>query len=175
MDGTTGAVAGRGKLARVDVNILKEIARVVQSRAKVPDRIQLLKRTFLITYLDDHRQRIEEALRRHDPDRLNMLFGQLESKVKYQVVRGGQKQAASRSSRETSRSKSTSSIKTKARKVAKKARPGTSTSKKAASPAARGKSKSSTSASKKATKATKGAASKTRKAPKRQAARKRGR
>jgi len=74
-------------VARVDVNILKEIARIVQSRAKVPDRIQLQKRTFLITYLEDHRQRIEEALRRHDGDRLNMLFGQLESKVKYQVVR----------------------------------------------------------------------------------------
>jgi hypothetical protein len=86
----------------VDVSILKEIARIVQSRAKVPDRIQLQKRAFLITYLDDHRQRIEEALRRHDSDRLNMLFGQLESKVKYQVVRragaAALKQRASRSS-----------------------------------------------------------------------------
>ena len=89
-------------MARVDVSILKEIARIVQSRSKVPDRIQLQKRTFLITYLDDHRQRIEEALRRHDGDRLNMLFGQLESKVKYQVIRRSgpavQKQGASRSS-----------------------------------------------------------------------------
>lgn len=74
-------------MARVDVSILKEIARIVQSRAKVPERILIQKRTFLITYLDDHKQRIEEALRRHDPDRLNMLFGQLESKVKYQVIR----------------------------------------------------------------------------------------
>jgi hypothetical protein len=74
-------------VARVDVSILKEIARIVQSRAKVPERIQVQNRAFSITYLDDHKQRIEEALRRHDPDRLNMLFGQLESKVKYQVIR----------------------------------------------------------------------------------------
>jgi hypothetical protein len=93
----------------VDVNILKEIARLVQSRARVPERIHLQNRTFVITYLDDHRQRIEEALRRHDPDRLNMLFGQLESKVKYQVVRGSHKQPAGRPSRATSSLKSTAS------------------------------------------------------------------
>jgi hypothetical protein len=86
-------------LARVDVSILKEIARVVQTRGKVPDRIHLQKRTFSITYLEDHRQRIEEALRRHDPDRLNMLFGQLESKVKYQVVRRGAAAAAKKKAR----------------------------------------------------------------------------
>lgn len=95
-------------MARVDVSILKEIARIVQSRAKVPERIQVQKRTFLITYLDDHKQRIEEALRRHDPDRLNMLFGQLESKVKYQVVRkssgSNTKHVASRPARAGSRS-----------------------------------------------------------------------
>jgi hypothetical protein len=102
-------------VARVDVSILKEIARIVQSRAKVPERIQVQKRTFLITYLDDHKQRIEEALRRHDPDRLNMLFGQLESKVKYQVVRkaagAAAKHEASRLSRAASRSRTKGSQK----------------------------------------------------------------
>ncbi len=72
---------------RVDSTILHEIVRVIQSRAKVPERVRLQKREYQITYLEDHRQRIEEALRRHDPDRLNMLFGQLASKVKYQLLR----------------------------------------------------------------------------------------
>jgi hypothetical protein len=74
-------------MARVDLSILHEIVRVIQARAKVPDRVRILKRQYLITYLDDHRQRIEEALRRHDTDRLSMLFGQLASKIKYQLVR----------------------------------------------------------------------------------------
>jgi hypothetical protein len=74
-------------VARVDLSILHEIVRVIQARAKVPDRVRILKRQYRITYLDDHRQRIEEALRRHDSDRLNMLFGQLASKVKYQLLR----------------------------------------------------------------------------------------
>jgi hypothetical protein len=73
--------------ARVDSTILHEIVRVIQDRANVPERVRVQKREYQITYLDDHRQRIEEALRRHDPDRLNMLFGQLASKVKYQVLR----------------------------------------------------------------------------------------
>jgi len=71
----------------VDLTILHEIVRVVQARAKVPDRVQVHKRHYQITYLDDHRQRLEEALRRRDTDRLNMLFGQLASKVKYQLLR----------------------------------------------------------------------------------------
>jgi hypothetical protein len=74
-------------MARVDLYILHEIVRVIQVRAKVPDRVRIQKRQYLITYLDDHRQRIEEALRRHDNDRLSMLFGQLASKVKYQLLR----------------------------------------------------------------------------------------
>ena len=74
-------------MARVDLTILHEIVRVVQARAKVPERVRILKREYQITYLDDHRQRIEEAIRRHDSDRLNMLFGQLASKVKYQLLR----------------------------------------------------------------------------------------
>lgn len=74
-------------MARVDSLILQEIARVIQSRTKVPERVRIQKREYQITYLEDHRQRIEEALRRHDTDRLNMLFGQLASKVKYQLLR----------------------------------------------------------------------------------------
>ncbi|MFN8627735.1 MAG: hypothetical protein U0587_17375 [Candidatus Binatia bacterium] len=74
-------------MGRLDSTILHEIAHVIQTRAKVPERVRLQKREYQITYLDDHRQRIEEALRRHDQDRLNMLFGQLASKVKYQLLR----------------------------------------------------------------------------------------
>lgn len=74
-------------MARVDSTILHEIAHIIQSRGKVPERVRLQKREYQITYLDDHRQRIEEALRRHDTDRLNMLFGQMASKVKYQLMR----------------------------------------------------------------------------------------
>ena len=74
-------------MARVDSTILHEIARIVQMRAKVPDRVRIQNRQYQITYLEDHRQRIEEALRRHDTDRLGMLFGQLASKVKYQLLR----------------------------------------------------------------------------------------
>jgi hypothetical protein len=77
-----------GLVARVDSTILHEIARIVQARAKVPERVRIQKRQYQITYLEDHRQRIEEALRRRDSDRLGMLFGQLASKVKYQLLRG---------------------------------------------------------------------------------------
>ena len=76
-----------GLVARVDSTILHEIARIVQMRAKVPDRVRIQNRQYQITYLEDHLQRIEEALRRHDTDRLGMLFGQLASKVKYQLLR----------------------------------------------------------------------------------------
>lgn len=74
-------------MTRVDLAILQEIVRVVQARTKVPDRVRIQKHDYQLTYIDDHRQRIEEALRRHDSDRLNMLFGQLASKVKYQLLR----------------------------------------------------------------------------------------
>ena len=75
------------QVARLDSTILHEIARIVQAQAKVPERLRIQNREYEITYLDDHRQRIEEALRRHDSDRLSMLFGQLASKVKYQLLR----------------------------------------------------------------------------------------
>ena len=96
-------------MARVDSTILHEIARIVQARAKVPDRVRIQNRQYQITYLDDHRQRIEEALRRHDTDRLGMLFGQLASKVKYQLLRrvGPGKRAATQVRAARRRSSST--------------------------------------------------------------------
>jgi len=81
-------------VARVDISILREIVRVVDTRAEVPDFIDVNKRRFQINYLEDHKQRMEEALRRHDRDRLNMLFGQLESKVKYQALKPSTAKAA---------------------------------------------------------------------------------
>lgn len=74
-------------MARVDISILREIVRVIEALAQVPEFVNVNKRRFQLTYLDDHRQRIEEALRRHDRNQLNMLFGQLASKVKYQALR----------------------------------------------------------------------------------------
>jgi hypothetical protein len=71
----------------VDVAILHEIVRVVQANGVVPEKVRVVNRSYEITYLDDHRQRIEEALRRRDTDRLGMLFGQLTSKVKYQLLK----------------------------------------------------------------------------------------
>lgn len=71
----------------VDSSILHEIVRVVDSRSKVPERVRIRGKEYQLTYLDDHKQRLEEALRRHDADRKNMLYGQLASKVKYQLLR----------------------------------------------------------------------------------------
>lgn len=71
----------------VDSSILHEIVRVVEARRKVPERVQVRAREYLITYLDDHQHRLEEALQRYDSDRLNMLYGQLASKIKYQMLR----------------------------------------------------------------------------------------
>jgi hypothetical protein len=85
-------------VARIDSAILHEIARIVQTRSKVPDRLRLMNREFQITYLEDHRQRMEDALRRHDAHLLNMLFGQLASKVKYQQLRTVKGQAGNNGS-----------------------------------------------------------------------------
>ncbi len=73
--------------SRLDLAILREIVRIVQEKARVPEKVRILKRDYVLTYLEDHRHRMEEALRRFDADRVNMLFGQLASKVKYQLVR----------------------------------------------------------------------------------------
>ncbi|MFN8641551.1 MAG: hypothetical protein U0802_07810 [Candidatus Binatia bacterium] len=71
----------------VDSSILHEIVRVINSRRKVPDKVIVASKEYLLTYLEDHRHRLEEALMRFDGDRLNMLYGQLASKVKYQLLR----------------------------------------------------------------------------------------
>lgn len=120
----------------VDSSILHEIVRVIEARSKVPERVRIKTKDYQITYLDDHRQRLEEALRRHDPDRLSMLYGQLASKVKYQLMRGrpGHSKMASRaaSDRRTPRGQAAAAA-PKRRRAAKPAR-----SKRTASRAARG-------------------------------------
>ncbi len=73
--------------ARTDITILHEIVRVIETREKVPDRVRIRTKQYQITYLDDHRARLEEAIRRRDRDRLNMLFGQLQGKVRYQALK----------------------------------------------------------------------------------------
>lgn len=71
----------------VDNSILHEIVRVIESRRKVPEKVIVKSREYLLTYLEDHQRRLEEALQRYDADRLNMLYGQLASKIKYQLLR----------------------------------------------------------------------------------------
>jgi hypothetical protein len=71
----------------VDRNILQEIVRIIESRKKVPERVRVRNREYQITYLEDHQRRLQDALQRYDSDRLNMLYGQLASKVKYQLLR----------------------------------------------------------------------------------------
>ena len=71
----------------VDSSILHEIVRIIESRRKVPEKVVVKSREYLLTYLEDHQRRMEEALNRYDADRLNMLYGQLASKIKYQLLR----------------------------------------------------------------------------------------
>ncbi len=71
----------------VDSSILHEIVRVIESRRKVPEKVVVKSKEYLLTYLEDHQRRLEEALQRYDSDRLNMLYGQLASKIKYQLLR----------------------------------------------------------------------------------------
>jgi hypothetical protein len=102
-------------VARVDQAILREIVRVIDSRSKVPDRVQIQNRRYEITYLEDHRQRIEETLRRHDTDRLNMLFGQLASKVKYKLVRASKRGQSRRTAAKKAPARKTKTRATKKR------------------------------------------------------------
>jgi len=71
----------------VDSSILHEIVRVIESRRKVPEKVIVKSKEYVLTYLEDHQRRLEEALQRYDSDRLNMLYGQLASKIKYQLLR----------------------------------------------------------------------------------------
>lgn len=91
--------------APIDSSILHEIVRVIDARSAVPEKVRIRGRDYQITYLDDHRQRMEEAIRRHDPDRLSMLYGQLASKVKYQLLRQSALQKAAAAKRAASSAK----------------------------------------------------------------------
>jgi len=71
----------------VDTSILHEIVRIIESRRRVPEKVIVKSKEYLLTYLEDHQRRLEEALQRYDADRLNMLYGQLASKIKYQLMR----------------------------------------------------------------------------------------
>ena len=71
----------------VDSSILHEVVRIIDSRGKVPEKVIVKSREYVLTYLEDHQRRMEEALQRFDRDRLNMLYGQLASKIKYQLLR----------------------------------------------------------------------------------------
>ncbi len=79
--------------ARTDSAILHEIVRIIQERATVPEKVRIRTKQYQITYLEDHRQRLEEAIRRHDTDRLGMLFGQLPGRIKYQMMKASRKPA----------------------------------------------------------------------------------
>ena len=114
LSGTSLWRTGGKPVTRVDLAILHEIVRVIQARAKVPERIRIQKRDYQITYLEDHRQRIEETLRRHDTDRLNMLFGQLTSKVKYQLMRRSTAPAKARAQARTPHGRSTATARSPA-------------------------------------------------------------
>ena len=46
----------------VDSSILHEIVRVIESRRKVPEKVVVKSREYLLTYLEDHQRRLEEAL-----------------------------------------------------------------------------------------------------------------
>jgi hypothetical protein len=85
--GTLVVGGAMGVTQPVDSSILHEIVRIVEARSKVPDKVAVKGREYQITYLEDHQRRLEEALMRFDRDRLNMLYGQLASKVKYQLLR----------------------------------------------------------------------------------------
>jgi hypothetical protein len=74
--------------APTDIAILHEIVRIIRERAQVPDKVVIRSKRYQITYLVDHRQRLEEAMRRRDADRLGMLFGQLPGRIRYQMTKG---------------------------------------------------------------------------------------
>ena len=80
--------------ARTDSAILHEIVRIIQERAHVPEKVRIRTKQYQITYLEDHRQRLEEAMRRRDTDRLGMLFGQLPGRIKYQMMKASRSKTA---------------------------------------------------------------------------------
>lgn len=72
----------------LDKEILHEIVRVIRAKEQVPHTVEVGGKRYALTYLDDHYQRLMDALASRDANMLSILFGQLASKVKYQVVAG---------------------------------------------------------------------------------------
>ena len=102
----------------VDSSILHEIVRVIESRRKVPDKVVVKGREYQLTYLEDHQRRFEEALQRYDSDRLNMLYGQLASKIKYQMLRRVPTRAPAPEARRAKKASAPKPAPAKAKKVA---------------------------------------------------------
>jgi hypothetical protein len=70
----------------LDKQILQEIVRVVQAEQRVPSTIEVDGNRYALTYLEDHERRMQDAIANRDANLLSMLFGQLASKVKYQLA-----------------------------------------------------------------------------------------
>lgn len=103
---------------RTDSAILHEIVRIIRERAQVPEKVRIRTKQFVITYLEDHRQRLEEAMRRHDSDRVEMLFGQLPGRIKYQLLKPSRRPGA-KTTRKPAPAKSRSKPAAKAKSPAK--------------------------------------------------------
>src|SRR5215475_14324919 len=132
----------------VDSSILHEIVRVIESRRKVPEKVVVKSKEYVLTYLEDHQRRLEEALHRYDADRLNLLYGQLASKIKYQLLRRLPARAAGaiglgaakRPAAKAPAAKKADQSQSKAKAVAKRGKTGSSKRKAAAKhPANKGK------------------------------------
>ena len=56
----------------VDSSILHEIVRVIESRRKVPEKVIVKSREYVLTYLEDHQRRLQPlcAMDGHHPDRI---------------------------------------------------------------------------------------------------------
>ncbi|GIW43020.1 MAG: hypothetical protein KatS3mg077_0302 [Candidatus Binatia bacterium] len=70
----------------LDKEILQEIVRIVRTKEEVPTCVEVGGKRFAVTYLDDHSQRLRDAIASRDANMLSILFGQLASKVKYQLL-----------------------------------------------------------------------------------------
>lgn len=73
-------------LVPLDRQILQEIVRIVQTEQRVPAFVEVDGQRYVLMYLEDHDRRLQEAIANRDTNLLSMLFGQLASRVKYQVM-----------------------------------------------------------------------------------------
>ncbi|GBD26103.1 hypothetical protein HRbin30_01431 [bacterium HR30] len=80
----------------LDKEILQEIVRVIRAEEKVPYTVDVGGKRYALTYLEDHAQRLMDALASRDANMLSILFGQLASKVKYQAVASPEPRVARR-------------------------------------------------------------------------------